>query len=50
LDPKARYTIRNLDEPDTKQEFSGRELAEKGVPVAIPQHPDAVVLLYTRLK
>jgi alpha-galactosidase len=48
LDPGARYTVSNLDEPGTKQEFSGRELGEQGVPVAIHNRPGAVVLVYAR--
>ena len=50
LDPSARYTVSNLDEPGAKQEFSGRELGEHGVPVAIRNRPGAVVLVYARSK
>ena len=48
LDPGARYTVSNLDEPGAKQEFSGRELGEQGVPLAIHDRPGAVVLVYAR--
>jgi alpha-galactosidase len=50
LDTNSHYTVCNLEAPDAKQEFSGRELCEQGLPVAIPNHPDAVVLVYERSK
>jgi len=48
LDPNARYSVRPLDPPNPPSEFSGRELLEQGVPIAIPNRPGAVVLLYTK--
>jgi alpha-galactosidase len=50
LDPTARYRVSDLDHPDAPREYSGRELAEQGVPVAIPDRPGAVVLEYARVK
>jgi alpha-galactosidase len=50
LEPGARYSVTNPDVPSVKQEFSGRELVEKGLPVAIDSRPGAVVLVYERGK
>jgi alpha-galactosidase len=48
LDPEARYVVRRLDEPETRREYSGRELLETGLLVALTGRPDATVLLYAR--
>jgi alpha-galactosidase len=50
LDRGARYTISNLEQPGAKQEFSGPELVEKGLLVAIDSRPGTVVLVYKRAK
>ena len=49
LDRKARYTVRNLDAPGVA-EFSGQELMDKGLPVAIREQPGAAVVTYKQLK
>ena len=48
LDPAARYSIKNLDEPEAR-EVEGRELMESGLPVAIPKTAAAITLLYKRI-
>lgn len=50
LDPKARYSVTDLDndKPATKQEFAGSELMEKGLLVAAPSQPSAVVITYRK--
>jgi len=50
LDPNARYQVSRADESAPPQEFSGKELGDRGLPVALPERPEAVVLLYTRAK
>jgi alpha-galactosidase len=46
LDPNLRYRVTNLDAPDTKQEFTGRELMEAGLLVVAPHQPSAIILTY----
>ena len=46
--PEARYQVGRLDESGFAREFSGRELTEQGVPVALSSRPEAAVLLYKR--
>ncbi len=48
LEPGARYLVTNLDTPDTKREFAGAELLEKGLPVALTEQPSAAVFTYRR--
>jgi alpha-galactosidase len=48
LDPAARYELVDLD-IEKPQEFSGRELTEKGLSVTITDQPGAVVYRYRRL-
>ena len=50
LDPNARYKVKHLGKFGSVQEFSGRALREQGISVTIASRPDAVVLLYTRMK
>ena len=49
LDPAAQYTVSNLDTPG-KAQLSGRELGEKGLPVAIRDQPGAVIMVYKKVK
>ncbi|MHC1764640.1 MAG: alpha-galactosidase [Verrucomicrobiia bacterium] len=49
LEPAARYRVTTIGKPGDAREFAGRELAEQGLPVSIPDRPDAAVLIYTRL-
>lgn len=48
LDPAASYTVHNLDVAG-ELTFTGRELRESGLPVAIQSPPGAIVLTYTKL-
>jgi alpha-galactosidase len=50
LDLNARYAVLNLDMPAARQEFTGSELAEKGLLVEIPAQPTAAVITYRRTK
>lgn len=45
----ARYAIVNLDEPDARREFTGRELVASGLPGAISEQPGAAVITYENL-
>src|SRR5437762_13438697 len=47
LDPEARYTVRDLDQPQGTQ-MAGRELTESGLLISIRQRPGAVVITYRR--
>jgi alpha-galactosidase len=47
LNPSAQYVVTDLDER-TSRVFSGRQLAEKGLPVAIPGQPGAALVTYHR--
>ena len=49
LDPQARYAVTDL-ETSGVQTLSGRELMDKGVPVAINVQPGAIVLTYAKVK
>jgi alpha-galactosidase len=49
LDPEARYEIQDLDAPGTTVK-TGKELAEGGLRVEIPERPGAAVLLYKKSK
>lgn len=48
LDPAARYLVRPI-ESSTGQEYSGRELLERGLLVAIEAQPGAALLTYQRV-
>jgi alpha-galactosidase len=47
LDPWSQYAVSNLDVPGEVQ-FSGRELEEKGLPVAINEPASAAIISYKR--
>jgi len=49
LDPTSQYVITNLDSGEAKT-FSGRELIEHGLPVAVREQPGDTVLSYARLQ
>ena len=49
LDSAAQYSVSNLDAPGESQ-FSGRELAEHGLPVTIEDEPGAVIIVYKKVK
>ena len=48
LDSAARYSVTNLDSGDA-QTFSGRELLEQGLSVAIKDQPGDVVISYAKV-
>jgi alpha-galactosidase len=48
LNPKARYTMTNLDTPG-EVVYTGRDLMENGLPVSIQNRPGAVIILYQQL-
>jgi alpha-galactosidase len=47
LDPEARYRVRDLDAPRAST-FSGQELMDPGLPVAIGERPAALLITYQR--
>jgi len=49
LEPGAQYEVTDLD-AGTPKIISGRELLERGLPVAIDPQPGAVVLKYRKVK
>jgi alpha-galactosidase len=49
LEPNARYKATSLDEPKSAQEFSGSELMQSGLPIAIPEQPGVANVLYQRV-
>jgi alpha-galactosidase len=50
LDPGARYTVTDLNQPDAPRELTGKELGETGLLVQISDMPGAAVLTYRRVK
>lgn len=49
LDPDGRYAVTNVDYPDAKQEFSGKDLMETGLPVTMEDKPAAVIYVYEKM-
>ncbi len=49
LDPKARYAVTDIDHPESAQEFTGAELAERGLLVVAPNQPAAIVVTYRKI-
>ncbi len=49
LIPEATYSITNLDDEATSQQFTGIELEEHGLPVAVSERPDALIILYQKV-
>ena len=49
LDPKAKYAVSSMDEQGAT-ELGGKELMEKGLPVAIREQPGAVIVVYKQVK
>jgi alpha-galactosidase len=50
LDPNARYTVTNLDEPGASQEFAGSQLVQDGLVIIIRDQPGAAVFTYRQKK
>ncbi len=48
LDADASYEVKDLDAPEVTRTFGGRELLEKGLPVAISERPGAVLITYRK--
>jgi alpha-galactosidase len=49
LDPATRYSVTDLDKPEAVQQFGGRELTERGLPITLPAPRSAGLLTYQRL-
>jgi alpha-galactosidase len=49
LDMAAQYSVSNIDAPG-ETHFSGRELEEQGLPVAIKEQASAVIITYKQVK
>jgi alpha-galactosidase len=49
LDAQAQYAVSNLDAPGQVR-FTGQELIEKGLPVAIQDQPGAVIIVYKQVR
>ena len=47
LEADARYVVNDLDN-DRPQEMTGRELMDKGLLIAIPEKPGAVLITYQK--
>ncbi|MHB8523339.1 MAG: NPCBM/NEW2 domain-containing protein [Limisphaerales bacterium] len=48
LDPNAPYVVADVDHPGRQQVFTGKELMDRGIPVAIAGQPGVAVLSYQR--
>ena len=48
LDAKAQYVVVDIDAPETKKQFIGRELMETGLLVVVADQPGAVIITYKR--
>ncbi|MCX6902485.1 MAG: alpha-galactosidase [Verrucomicrobia bacterium] len=46
LEPGSRYEVTNLDQPQARQSFTGRELVEQGLLVTMPAAPSAMTITY----
>jgi alpha-galactosidase len=49
LDARARYAVSDLDHPDIQQEFTGAELAGRGLRIVAPGQPAAIVITYRKV-
>jgi alpha-galactosidase len=49
LEPEARYVVKDLDQPEARQERSGAELMRPGFLVVAPHRPQALVFVYRKL-
>lgn len=48
LEPDARYRVSDLDRPDVQQQFGGRELMERGLPVLLSELRTSALVTYQR--
>ena len=48
LDPRAEYTVHDLDIDDEHKTATGRELMEHGLPVTISNRPGAAIVEYSK--
>ncbi|MBI2302739.1 MAG: alpha-galactosidase [Armatimonadetes bacterium] len=46
LDPAATYRVTDLDHPDQARSYTGEELTEQGLPMALNARPEAGLLMY----
>jgi len=49
LDPYARYTVTDLDQPDSPQEMAGDRLMQEGLVASIRDKPGAALFTYRRI-
>jgi len=49
LEATARYRVTDLDKPETPQQFGGRELMERGLPISLPDPRSSAMLTYRRV-
>jgi len=49
LEPEARYILRQPDEKGSNR-MTGRELMEKGLKITLENNPEAVTIIYKKLK
>ncbi len=50
LDLDARYLVTNLDEKNSAQAMTGRDLFQGGLPVQLTSQPDSALLTYRKLE
>ena len=48
LDPQARYAVTDLDQPDAPREYTGAELAGRGLLITATNQPTASVWVYRK--
>ncbi len=49
LDASARYSVSDLDKPESPQQCSGQDLLERGLPITLPELRSSGLLIYRRL-
>lgn len=50
LEAGARYLVRDLDTPDAKPQFTGRELMETGLVLTLAEQPSARIVTYQKVQ
>jgi alpha-galactosidase len=48
LEPDTLYSLDDLDRPEERRRLSGRELMERGLPIALPAPRSSAILLYRK--
>ena len=49
LDPQARYIVTDIDHPDVTEQFTGAELAERGLLFVASNRPSAMIVTYRKM-